>query len=466
MNTNDHKPSKGSCLPCDILPFSRNNYFTGKLLTERDFKAEQQYMADKLRLHHVALHGWGVVCGLKVTPHPVCPDLKIVVEPGLAVDGCGREIRVPKQKELEIPWPAPSALAIKDPYPVDPYPVDSPSGEAEYEAEGSEEQEMTDEPSISLYVGLRYVEREAEPMPAPFNECPSGISGNQANRICESYEFEVEALTDEPECFKWVREEKEKYDSYNSDEIYKSLLDGCVKPFRIDWIPLAVISDLTPGQKVTAESIDNEVYRRLLLSTTALDLLIRCILDKIPTRTLTRVADINWTHRKQYPWHDFVKLFLGEDGFEVTFDGPVHKEGITLKDTSRTFQAIVVRYPNDVHGAGIPEVVPATVRMNHERTKVHLHIDPHYAKNRLIQTRFELYLLLRCNLIVDDGGLPVDGELLAKLDREEGYTPGFPTGDGIAGGLFESWIRVVHGEIHEGGSYGPRTEKSYPIQDR
>jgi len=55
MKTTNNK-HKNNCLPCDIPPFTRNNYFTGKLLTERDFTAEQQYVADKLRLHHVGLH--------------------------------------------------------------------------------------------------------------------------------------------------------------------------------------------------------------------------------------------------------------------------------------------------------------------------------------------------------------------------------------------------------------------------
>src|ERR1700758_5441572 len=103
MNLTKKKPSANDCLPCNIPPFCRNNYFTGKLLTERDFTAEQQYTADKLRLHHVALHGWGVVCGLKVKPHPVCPHLRIVVEPGQAIDACGRQIRVSTEKELELP---------------------------------------------------------------------------------------------------------------------------------------------------------------------------------------------------------------------------------------------------------------------------------------------------------------------------------------------------------------------------
>src|SRR5215475_13769993 len=83
-----------TCVYCDIPDFCRNHFYRGKLLTERDFSDEQLYMVNKLRLHRLALHGWGVVCGLTLHPHPHCPELRLVVEEGYAIDDCGREIRV------------------------------------------------------------------------------------------------------------------------------------------------------------------------------------------------------------------------------------------------------------------------------------------------------------------------------------------------------------------------------------
>jgi hypothetical protein len=82
-----------TCAPCEIPGFCRSYFYTGKLLTEGDLNRDQRYLIDKLRLHHVALHGWGVVCGLKVRPHPNCPD-RFIVTPGVAIDDCGREIRL------------------------------------------------------------------------------------------------------------------------------------------------------------------------------------------------------------------------------------------------------------------------------------------------------------------------------------------------------------------------------------
>ncbi|MEN6325600.1 MAG: hypothetical protein ABFD18_05265 [Syntrophomonas sp.] len=74
-----------------LFPFERNRYFYGKLLTVRDFEIEQTYNNDKRRLTNRLLHGSGIVSGLQV----VYVDEKTVsVEPGLAIDGSGREIVV------------------------------------------------------------------------------------------------------------------------------------------------------------------------------------------------------------------------------------------------------------------------------------------------------------------------------------------------------------------------------------
>jgi hypothetical protein len=311
---------------------------------------------------------------------------------------------------------------------------------------GLGEEQTTYQPMVTLYVCLRYVEWGAEQMPAPFNECACGSSSTQPNRICEGYELTI--ATDEPKGFDLVRREKEAWDSQDPEAIYKSMLDGCQEPCHVDCIPLAVIRDFIPGQELRKESIHQRACRRRLPSTTDLDRLIHCILKKIPTRNLTRITEINWTHRFEYHAHDFMRQFIGEHdsspGFEITFDRPVHKDGIT----QRIFQAIAVRYVENMYGAGLPEVVPASVRLNEERTRIHLHIDPHYARNRLEKTRFDLYLLLRSNLIIDDHGSPIDGELLAGLDGDGEYVTKFPTGDGVPGGLFESWIRVVQHSDH------------------
>ena len=78
----------------------RSNYFTGQLLTEEDFTAEQSYFLEGRRSDNRHLHGWGVVCGLGVVPSG---RSGVAIQPGLAIDGLGREIVVPEPRDMPDP---------------------------------------------------------------------------------------------------------------------------------------------------------------------------------------------------------------------------------------------------------------------------------------------------------------------------------------------------------------------------
>ncbi len=61
----------------EVPEFERLNYFYGQLLSAADFRTEQSYLREKLKLHNRCLHGYGVICGLEVEPIPVddcCPS--------------------------------------------------------------------------------------------------------------------------------------------------------------------------------------------------------------------------------------------------------------------------------------------------------------------------------------------------------------------------------------------------------
>lgn len=75
----------------------RPTFFDGRVLSAEDLEAEQSYFLGRGRSDNRWLHGWGVVFGLAVTPSG---DGGVVVEPGLAIDGLGREIVVPERREL------------------------------------------------------------------------------------------------------------------------------------------------------------------------------------------------------------------------------------------------------------------------------------------------------------------------------------------------------------------------------
>ncbi|MCI7789537.1 MAG: hypothetical protein MR531_01935 [Lachnospiraceae bacterium] len=74
-----------------LLPFSRNRYYKGKMLTSVDFEAEQSYMNDKRRFLNAMVTGSGIVCGLNVVS---LDDQSLLIESGMAIDETGREIVV------------------------------------------------------------------------------------------------------------------------------------------------------------------------------------------------------------------------------------------------------------------------------------------------------------------------------------------------------------------------------------
>jgi len=80
---------------CNTKPFTRNNYFSGQTLSEKDFQDEQEYHNGKMALHNRCLHDWGISCGLFVTPSTEYKN-SVIVSSGLAIDHNGQEILVPK----------------------------------------------------------------------------------------------------------------------------------------------------------------------------------------------------------------------------------------------------------------------------------------------------------------------------------------------------------------------------------
>lgn len=75
-----------------LVPFERNRYYVGKMLSSADFLAEQAYTNHKRRFLNQMMFGAGIVCGYSVFS---LDDLSILVESGVAIDGLGREIVMP-----------------------------------------------------------------------------------------------------------------------------------------------------------------------------------------------------------------------------------------------------------------------------------------------------------------------------------------------------------------------------------
>lgn len=420
------------CAPCDIPPFCRNYYYRGKLLTEREFDDEQRYGIDKHRLHNVALHGWGVVCGLQVQPHPHCPERKLVVEEGLAIDSCGREVRILRDVTIDLP-PRP------EPPPEPPARRKGGGKRPRAQAETGEGDEAEDRaermrpPARTLYLCLAYAECDAELAPAPFDECGCKAGSSlQPNRICEGFRLE---LYDEKPSF-WDEAVGDECEAEDCREYYWEGQHACRRPGEFCCVPLAMILDVTPGEAVHEHQIETRDNRRRIASTETLDRVVRCILNKLPAETLTRIDDTNWEHDQRYLCREFMSEFISSDehdrGFRINFTEPVRADTIT----NRSFQALVVFHSEDPDAPRRMEIAPATVvtKEDEEMTEwCRLRIHHGYAREHLDMQSFDLFLTLRCDQVTDHRGLAVDGDFIAHR---------LPTGNNVQGGAFESWIRV------------------------
>ncbi|MEP6859872.1 MAG: hypothetical protein ABJE66_04590 [Deltaproteobacteria bacterium] len=154
-----------TCPTCQASALTRNYYFTGKLMVERDFTDEQHYFRERLRLHNQRSHGSGVVCGLAVTQHTsqACRDRYLLLEPGSAIDCCGEDILVTAEDTIDLQsFPAVKAL------------YDYPDGKDHV-----------------LQIAICYRECPTEEIPVLYDDCACDDSQCAPNRILESYTIDV-----------------------------------------------------------------------------------------------------------------------------------------------------------------------------------------------------------------------------------------------------------------------------------
>jgi hypothetical protein len=168
--------NRAECVECGLPTGERVNYFTGQFLAERDFRAEQSYHVGKHRQHNRYLHGCGTVCGLRVRqhPNPDCRDRFVVIEPGLALDCCGREVVVDEPVYVDLP----KYLAAI---------------EKEKAGDGTEKR------TRSLLISLCYSECKTEFVPALYSECGCDERVCEAGRVREGFEVKVELADKLPE---------------------------------------------------------------------------------------------------------------------------------------------------------------------------------------------------------------------------------------------------------------------------
>src|SRR4030095_14696876 len=145
-----------------LPPNKRVNYSFGMVLGVDDFRQEQEHFEWKSRLSNLRLHGYGTVCGLRVTAYPVANDTEVEVRisAGYAINPQGKWIWVERDLCARLTeW-----LDKQSDQPVSP-PVAGPR---------------------TVYVKLCYDECPTDAVPIAGNPCASDEDLQSPSRILET----------------------------------------------------------------------------------------------------------------------------------------------------------------------------------------------------------------------------------------------------------------------------------------
>jgi hypothetical protein len=410
----------GGTLACGAVVDERNRWFTGKFVTARAYRIEQEHFLSHRWLHNRMLHGWGVVHGLRVVPHPdpECAGRWVVVRCGMAIDCCGRELILRADTPVELPFPTGDE--------------DEGGGhggwkaggrkhgghdEDDHEDDDDEEYEPApDEATEPLILCLRYAEVEIEPVPALQAEGSCDPQRSEASFVRQTAVVDVAPLSAfDEDCWRMAGGGEAKCRD-DCDEELPAPSGSCLEPTCPcgTCVPLALIVPCDPdaGWEGGYE-IDLDGRRKL----------------PTPSDLLTHVAGINWPHGGELTLSE-----LRDRGgrLEVRFDRKLRPaDGDATGINEHTFmvqyggiqQELEFLASNDEEGPVLEDDCRAVFT-----------IDPTCLTGNRTIAGSVVYVTLKCDFILDCHGNPVDGEHLRGR---------LPSGDGGPGGTFESWFRVV-----------------------
>lgn len=455
------------CHICDFS-FERNNYYYGKLMTVRDFFAEQSYFNEKRWLMNRMISGWGIVCGLEV-------ELKdsntVIVKPGLAIDCCGREILVCEDQEVIL----------------DPQETECCEGEHEKDERRKSE---------NLVICLEYHECKTEPIHLPPVACDQKEK-YEFNRIRDSFKIRVRRISDvdldghcericplehkteklheylchelkeckqcpkhpclllaeiivssmhsrehpeppykkEPPTPPYQSPEQKSYPVQTSDQ--KTVEQHDPEKKTAEQYPQEQKPPYVPPTEPPKVQIDECSRRRFVYSNPLLYDLIHCYHGDLP-----HVKQINWEHEKEIKWGDF-EVGMYSNGVRVWFD-----RNMNLTTIHKNTFLVMVRLVDPDTGNYRFEQIPGDISYEDEAITGHSISIFKFTTEWLMDTYFgyseikdkggKFMVLLRSDFILD---LPENGKPAKALDGNF-LGAQLPSGNGTQGGDFVSWFYV------------------------
>ncbi len=285
---------------CGGIATERNRYYTGKYMTARDFRDEQEYFLSRHRLHARLLHGWGIICGLEVSHHPDwthhldtdCAKRWVVISPGIALDCCGREIVVPKKMYFELPLPHYAAAHM----------AGEGSAGAPRESYAPETGAMEGE----FLLGLCYEETEIECTPVLYAEGAHDPRRLEANRVREGARLVVRRRDQvQGDCWRERTSQGVTPCRDDCDDDIRGPTGACLEPVCPcgGMVPLVLIHPLDGYTDYTAGFDIDDQGRRYVETASEL---------------LTHIVSINWPHGGEVTLSHLRETMQGR--LEIRFD--------------------------------------------------------------------------------------------------------------------------------------------------
>jgi hypothetical protein len=388
--TRGHRPCGCGDHGCGDLPeLARLRYFHGQPLSALDLQREQSYHRDRARLHNRLLHGWGVVCGLDVTvpePRPTAEcDEKETGPEVVVMPGAALDCRGDE-------------ILVRHPRPV------------RLDALLSEEtRKLLTERPATVYLAVCFHETPIDPTrPLLASGCEPAPDCQHA-RVLDSYRLVVtlEPPDRGPRC----------------EPCCGACGDTCVE--------LAAIRDFAPDRPLTAEQVDTS--RRRFLA----------------RFELTEIVGVNWVHGATYTRDEANALM--KTGVELWFS-----QGVEVATLQPGVIELTVLEGGGGRSASIYQVQgkydglpadPYTTQVRYQPTT-----------KETLQYGDRLQIVVRGDFILDEccraldadhlgGAVPFrgDAELRPAAAGDPPHCPPRPSGDGVEGGEFVSWIHVEEG---------------------
>lgn len=476
------KTGKHTC--AEIPEFERLNYFYGQMLGAADFRGEQSFMREKLKLHNRCLHGYGVICGLEVTPvhEPSCcppadkEDNDRIKAELAKVEDAIKEIQhtlqvakltPEKQKELQGELEKLMVRREELKRALEDRPKDKSCDEPKFHnkvavqcgfaldccgnelvlrqpvivdlwsaLKHSDQRRLKEEGKGTIYLSICYCAEPTHPSRPVMPDSCGAMSDCNYGKLRDSVRFRVGL--DRP------------HDDERCEPCCAPCTDECLLLAKIDW-------DGSPG--IDEDEIDNSVRRPISL---------------YPPTVITGVS---WVHGGTYSSGD-AKGVIGTvtdsgqtDGIEVTFSRPVYAETLTPG---------VVDLWRIQGGRGLRGVISAIEGdyVNKPASGLITSFKYRDESGETLNDGDRILIIIRADFILDSCCRAVDGnniggripqlEAYRKAakdkpddEKDDGKTPDkngggkqgpcvlppggigpWTSGNGSAGGTFESWFYV------------------------